>query len=87
MLAEQGWRCFYCDGFIRMPGRLEGGHMFMSRRVATEEHIVPRVLGGSDLSSSGNVVMACAWCNRGWAAKIDLWVYKIFSPSPKSGRV
>lgn len=44
--------------------------------MATEEHLVPRVLGGSALGNA-NVVLACAGCNNEWLSLIDKWAAKL----------
>lgn len=67
--------CYYCGGEIRwaMPGEKITAEN--SRVIATEEHMQPRCLGGG---GGSNIVIACSWCNTGWANLIDQWALKTF---------
>lgn len=72
---RQDGRCYYCDGEIRLP--MTGEHKIgLSKRIGTEEHIQPRCLGGTN--HAFNRVIACAWCNCGWAHLVDQWALKTF---------
>jgi hypothetical protein len=56
LAGMQNWRCCYCG--IRTADDLPPGHP----RRATLEHILPRVLGGTN--EEDNLVVACGGCNR-----------------------
>lgn len=75
LLAAQDGRCYYCATEIRLP--FPGEQVLSSDpTVATVEHLQPRALGG--VSGWVNCVMACGWCNNGWASLIDQWAIKVF---------
>jgi 5-methylcytosine-specific restriction endonuclease McrA len=73
----QGRRCHYCNARVRlpMPGEKIGA---LSREIGTVEHVQPRALGGDSAWGSGNCVIACGWCNNGWASLVDSWALKVF---------
>jgi len=57
-LEQQGWVCFYCGRELVIPHRRCD---LAARNAATADHLVPRLVGGTD--SLDNIVAACARCN------------------------
>lgn len=52
-------RCFYCNIVVRVLRKKRAPH---PRDMATEDHLVPKSKGGSDLLD--NLVLACNECNN-----------------------
>lgn len=76
-------RCFYCRVPLTLPGEPRSS---MKTRV-TREHLIPRSMGGRDISP--NIVAACYTCNcrRGTGSWLDYFVtirleqYNLIGPS------
>jgi hypothetical protein len=72
LYRECGGICQFCGIETVLPA--SGDDRWNSRRdLATEEHIIPRALGGA----TGPTTLACQGCNNGPLSLIDTWAARI----------
>lgn len=74
LFARQQGRCHYCARDMQL--RTYSVQDQLRDEDATIEHLVPRVLGGSD--GPPNLVAACHACNR-IGSRIDRWAAHAFA--------
>lgn len=73
---ERDPSCRFCGVTTYLPIRGHDNPPGGWPRMATEEHIIPRVLGGSALGDC-NVLLACQKCNNEVLSLVDKWAARM----------